>query len=610
MRLKSPVEWLKSVRAFEAMPETVLKRIYGECHLQSMSRGDVLFKAGEEGAALYIVTSGRFRTTRPTEPGKSELGPGAVLGEKAFLTRAPHDATVTSVRTSIVLKLEWESFKALAEGAPEIWQATIAGLLDTENRMYAQPRLPVDRARSIAICPAGNDTLPAAFAHQLAAALEQRAECQVLSSEGLGQNLPGGIALDDPQVIHWLKEQEAKFEVIILLADPEPTPWTEKAIAEADEICLIGSHDGGRLGQPVPLSTTEELAFEIRGPAACRLALLHDPRRGAVVGARRWLEYRPVRSHHHLRLGQPKDFDRLARFLLGQSTGYFATAPGVLGAAALGIFKAVQAAGFEPDCFGGTGAGAVMAACLALGMDPDDIDHLVTEIMIERRGLRRRSRPVFGLYDQRALDRLILKHIPDTDLADLPVPYYAASTNFSTGQPHIHRTGNLQVAVRANWPFPGLLPPFIDEEGQMLGDGTILRPPPLAPMHQMNSGPNVVARVSVPPFGKSQVRYRDIPAWQTVARHPLPWKRDTRASGLPSFENFMVMASQGGAVAGSEWLGPLDMLLAPPIPATLDVLAWRDHGRLKDMSYQWALGELEKRAAAGELPLVAAVPST
>jgi hypothetical protein len=35
---------------------------------------------------------------------------------------------------------------------------------------------------------------------------------------------------------------------------------------------------------------------------------------------------------------------------------------------------------------------------------------------------------------------------------------------------------------------------------------------------------------------------------------------------------------------------------------------WHEHGRLKDECYRWALDELEKRAAAGTLPLVAAIP--
>ncbi|WP_170937390.1 MULTISPECIES: cyclic nucleotide-binding and patatin-like phospholipase domain-containing protein [Rhodomicrobium] len=613
MRHKSPAEWLKSVRAFEAMSDKVLKRLYAECHLQTIERGETLVKAGDVPEALYIVTSGRLRTSRfATEPARAELGPGAVLAETAFFAREPHVTSITAVRASIVLKLEWESFKALAESAPEVWQGAISSLIrPREGKLPARPRVSADRARSLAICPAGSDPVPPDFADRLAHAIEQRAECQILSSEGLGQDLPGGIALDDPQVVHWLKEQESRFDVIILVTDAEPTPWTERAIAEADEICLIGTHDGGRLGTPVPLGPVEELAFEMRGADACRLALFHDPRRGvAISGTRRWLEYRPVRSHHHLRPNAAKDFERLARFMLGQSTGYFATASGVFGAAALGIFKAVQASGFEPDCFGGTGAGAAVAACLALGMDPDDVDQLVTEIMVDRRALRRKNWPLFSLYDQRALDRLILKHFPDTDLADMPVPYYAASANLSTGDSHIHSLGNLQVAVRANWPFPGLLPPFVDEEGQMLTDGSVITPPPLQPMHRLNAGPNVVAKAALAPFGKSPVRYRDLPAWQKKqAAFRLPWQPKPDEPGLPSFENLLAVLNDR-AGDEEEWLGPLDMLLAAPIPSGTDVMAWREHSRLKDLSYQWALNELEKRAATGNLPLVAAIPSS
>jgi NTE family protein len=217
---------------------------------------------------------------------------------------------------------------------------------------------------------------------------------------------------------------------------------------------------------------------------------------------------------------------------------------------------------------------------------------------------------MLSLYDQRALDRLILKHFPDTDLADLPVPYYAASANLSTGEAHIHSLGNLQVAVRANWPFPGLLPPFVDEEGQMLTDGSVISPPPLQPLHRMNAGPNVIAKAALAPFGKSPVRYRDLPAWQKKqAAFRLPWQPAPDEPGLPSFENVLaVLADRAGDE--DEWLGPPDMLLAAPIPAGTDVMAWREHSRLKDLSYQWALNELEKRAAAGNLPLVAAIPSS
>jgi NTE family protein len=609
-RQKSPVDWLRGVGAFAAMPEAVLKRLYGECHMVSVARGEALTAAGQPADSLYVVISGRFAAQRTPAAPKAELGPGAVLGERAFLGRTAYEETVASLRNSIVLKLEWDSFKSLAEGVPEVWEATLQSLARVPAGVRPAPRVQTERARSIAICPAGGDPLPKEFVTKLSEALEARADCQFLSAEGLGQDLPGGIALDDPQVVHWMKEQEARFDVIVLLADSEPTPWTEKALTDADEICLVGTHDGGRLGAPVALGAVEELAFELRGADGCRLALYHDPRRGVEqAGARRWLEVRPVRSHHHLRPNQPRDYDRLARFLLGQSTGFLASATGVYGAATLGIFKAVQAAGFELDCFSGTGAGAAIAACLALGMDPDDVDQLITEMMVGGRALQRRTQPVFGLYDQRRFDRLLLKHIPDIDIADMPMPFYAVSANLSLGRPHLHAAGNLQIAVRANWPFPGLMPPFIDEEGHMLTDGSFAEPLPIAPMHRINLGPNVVARAALAPFGKSPFPYRDLPARQRLAQNLLPWKRSEALDGFPSFETVLAAVTARSVGPEDEALGPLDMLLSAPVPEHLDVLAWDEHSRLKDTAYQWALEELEKRAAVQDLPLVAAIPA-
>ncbi|HKJ63020.1 MAG TPA: hypothetical protein VKA94_13685, partial [Hyphomicrobiales bacterium] len=76
---------------------------------------------------------------------------------------------------------------------------------------------------------------------------------------------------------------------------------------------------------------------------------------------------------------------------------------------------------------------------------------------------------------------------------------------------------------------------------------------------------------------------------------------------LPSFETLLVTAFERSHDK-SQKLGPLDMELAAPVPPSFDVMAWQDHGRLKDKSYRWAIEELEKRAQSGDLPLIAALP--
>jgi hypothetical protein len=121
----------------------------------------------------------------------------------------------------------------------------------------------------------------------------------------------------------------------------------------------------------------------------------------------------------------------------------------------------------------------------------------------------------------------------------------------------------------------------------------------------------VIAGPSIEPFGKSPVRYRDLAGWQKQAgRKNLPWKKPPQLEPvLPSFETLLVTAFEQSD-HDEKTLGPLDMRLYAPVPQRFDVMAWSEHGRLKDLSYQWAIDELEKRADTGDLPLVAAIPQT
>ena len=111
------------------------------------------------------------------------------------------------------------------------------------------------------------------------------------------------------------------------------------------------------------------------------------------------------------------------------------------------------------------------------------------------------------------------------------------------------------------------------------------------------------ARATIAPFGKSPIPLSrparpSAQSAELAAAHQ--GRRHERAAQLRDAARRRQQPERDRADAA---LGPLDMLLAAPIPDALDVLAWAEHSRLKDLSYQWALGELEKRAAAGDLPL-------
>ena len=86
------------------------------------------------------------------------------------------------------------------------------------------------------------------------------------------------------------------------------------------------------------------------------------------------------------------------------------------------------------------------------------------------------------------VDRLLCEAYGDIDLADLHRPFFAASTNLTTGKLEVHRRGLMRRALRASIAIPGILPPVV-MNGQVLVDGAVLKNLPAEVMRQMHSGP-------------------------------------------------------------------------------------------------------------------------
>ncbi len=75
-----------------------------------VAAGRVLIESGQHGSGLYVILSGTVLVEAPE--GTRELGPGAVIGERALLsadgTRTARVRTVTDVRVLAVDRVEFE----------------------------------------------------------------------------------------------------------------------------------------------------------------------------------------------------------------------------------------------------------------------------------------------------------------------------------------------------------------------------------------------------------------------------------------------------------------------------------------------------------------------
>ena len=104
-----------------------LRRIAPSVRRVLYTRGETLFRQGEDGETFYVVVRGRLkgRIDREdgTPPTEFEIGAGAVVGEMSLLTGMPRTATVTAVESAELLEFGQEAFGlvlAANERIPEI----------------------------------------------------------------------------------------------------------------------------------------------------------------------------------------------------------------------------------------------------------------------------------------------------------------------------------------------------------------------------------------------------------------------------------------------------------------------------------------------------------
>jgi NTE family protein len=148
------------------------------------------------------------------------------------------------------------------------------------------------------------------------------------------------------------------------------------------------------------------------------------------------------------------------------------------GWAHIGVIRALQAAGIEPDVVCGTSIGAVVGAAYAAGkletyeewVRQLDRRKVVSYFDLSLRGGLIKARRVFEFLHAEILDRPI---------ESLERPFAAVATDLHSGQEVWLRQGSLFDSLRASVALPGLVAP-VKLEGRWLVDGGLVNPVPVS----------------------------------------------------------------------------------------------------------------------------------
>lgn len=586
-----------TIDLFATMPEGLRTTLCHSMESVRLSRGDVLVKEGDAANALYIVASGRFEVRSENTSGAlAEIGPGQLIGEIAFLAGGGRTATATALRESVVLRLNREAFDALADDNPQIWKTltiTLAQRLADRNRSGSAR--PDPQPRTIAIIPAGEPSVPPEFLDRFRANLTATAnarfltvnDCRDLSKTTIGE------------VTRTLNALEADYDYVVYIADDALTEWSKTAVRQADLVLSVATHAASvteDTSEPVALNDIERFAQGLHGPGNQRLVLLH-PDKGPIKGTRWWLEHRRVHMHHHVCVSDDRCYKRVVRFINGCAKGLVACGGGALCAAHVGLYQAMIEAGVTFDMMGGTSGGAAMTAAFAMGESPEQIEQQTQDMFVSGGAMRRYTLPVYSLLDQTHFDQHLRQCYGAYRIEDLWIPFFAVSTNLSSGGLHCHRTGELWEAVRASGSVPALLPPFFTKNGDMLVDGGLVDNVPIRVMRDLKSGPNVVVTFHVPTHEPFAVNYNELPSRTQLLRRLATAKDRQRLSETPLIGAVLARALMAQSERFDSHLGDNDILLVPPIPKGIGLLDWHRHAELKAGAYAWMQNEIEQLRA-------------
>lgn len=440
----------------------------------ALTGGETLFVEGDSADTLYLLRSGRLGVFQrdPLEDRPPQfvgvIRPGEPAGEMAMLAGTAHTADVVALRDCQVLALPRDAFFAAARTEPDL--------------MVELSRLMIQRARdrrsgggepSVFGFVSARPKPIRAFVEQVAAAIEADGfTCQVIDHSALSS------AAD------WFSRVEDTHDFVLYVAEMDEPAWAALCARQVDRVFVVGNGLMAPPNRPMPH------AGVLDAQRRTDLILLRDPRMTRPANTSVWLDaVQPGRWFQAVE-GDHAEAARIARVVNGTAVGVVMSGGGARAYSHIGALRALHEAGVPVDFVGGASMGAVIAAGPALGWSQEELEARIRKAFVESDPLSDLTFPMLAMTRAKKVDCLLEEAYGEIDLADLQRPFFAVSTNLTSGKIEVHRRGLMRRAMRASIAIPGLLPPVVID-GQVLVDGAVLKNLPAEVMRQMHSGPIV-----------------------------------------------------------------------------------------------------------------------
>jgi NTE family protein len=196
--------------------------------------------------------------------------------------------------------------------------------------------------------------------------------------------------------------------------------------------------------------------------------------------------------------------------------------------------------------------------------------------------------PLVALRSGRVVSQRLREAYGERDIEDLPLPFFAVSSNLTDGALLVHESGSLWKALRASCAIPGVLPPVLDA-GRVLVDGGVIDNLPVAEMRKRLGGDIIAVDVGGNYRLHTELQETELPGvWQQ-------WP-EVRQQRRPSLAQILLRAGMVNSAATVQRRRKQTKLLLKPELPGIDLLEWREFDRAVELGYRYAMKRLREPA--------------
>ena len=516
----------------------------------ALTGGETLFAEADPADTLYLLRSGRlgvFRRDHDEDRPPQFVGvirPGEPAGEMAMLAGTEHTADVVALRDCEIVALPRDAFFEAARTEPDL--------------MVELSRLMIQRARdrrsgggepSVFGFISAQPRPIRAFVERIAAAIEADGfTCQVIDHSSLAS------AAD------WFSRVEDAHDFVLYVAEMVEPAWAALCARQVDRVFVVGNGLLAPPNRPMPH------AGVLDAQRRTDLILLRDPRMPRPANTAVWLDtLQPGRWFQAVE-GDQSDAERMARVVTGCAVGVVMSGGGARAYSHIGVLRALREAKVPIDFVGGSSMGAVIAAGPAMGWSLEELEARIHKAFVVSDPLSDLTFPMLAMTRAHKVDCLLEEAYGDIDLADLSRPFFAVSTNLTSGKIEVHRRGLMRRAMRASIAIPGLLPPIVID-GQVLVDGAVLKNLPTEVMRQMHGGPIIGIDMSQARGVDAALIEHPPSIWRLIATGA--WRRG------PPIVSILMRSATLTTDADIESSRAATDVLIQPMPDGLDIRDWK-----------------------------------